>query len=403
MAWNVSIGGSDITGYCQEIKWRPRLSRPASCTVRFPAHLFSGISPGVSELQLSSGGLLFSGPCWYPQDDGDENATYTEVTAYDHLIYLNKRLCKTPADWPDNDWPEVSPPTEPGPCNLADPSKVLTDFVTAPEILAAFINATNDCDPGGYQLSVASAAGGGADMTGVPADWPMNLLDMAEMLLSTGQLNILVNPGSGSSSLTLTNGGVVNDLSGSVVLQYGTGAFNSRGANRTRDMEEVTNALWYLLGPKRPFYDGDISHWAGSITPTAPHRDDPENPDDEEDDWPGDLVARWEGSRGTYGYMQEIQVHDTAEDEQVNARPLFEEMYANEAYLRAVPRTFTGIRPNRFTSAPSFRPGDLIGVQAGSMLGGGYSGSVLVYEYEVTVDADGIAEFTDMLTSADSL
>ena len=402
MAWSVDIDGTDITSLCQNITWHPKLSRPASLSVRVPGHLVS-VTNGVSEMHLSNGGLLFSGPVWMPEDQGDADATYTVITAYDHLIYLNKRMCKTPADWPDNSFPVVPPdPTaEPGPCNLADPSKVLADFVTAPEILGAFIQATNDCDAP-WNITVGSAAAGGPDMTGVPADWPMNIQQFADMLLDTGQLNILVSPGFGSSAVQLTNGGIVNDLTGAVSLDYGTGNFNSQAATKTSDMEDVINALWYLLGPKRPWYAGDVSHWAGSITPTAPNAGPDGDGGIPGDPWPPGLVARWMGSRGIYGYMQEIQVHDTKEDEQITARPLFEEMFANEAYLRAVPRLFTGITPERaYGSAPTFGVGDLISVSAGSQLGGGYSGSVLVYEFEISVDADGVAEYTQLVASPD--
>src|SRR4029079_10065770 len=121
MAWSVDIDGTDITSLCQNITWHPKLSRPASLSVRVPGHLVS-VTNGVSEMHLSNGGLLFSGPVWMPEDQGDADATYTVITAYDHLIYLYKRMCKTPIDYPPND-----PPDEPGPCNLADPSKVLTD------------------------------------------------------------------------------------------------------------------------------------------------------------------------------------------------------------------------------------------------------------------------------------
>jgi len=410
--WSVDIDGTDITSLCQNITWHPKLSRPASLTVRVPGHLVS-VTNGVSEMHLTNGGLLFSGPVWMPEDQGDADATYTVITAYDHLIYLPKRMCKTPADWPDNNYPDVVPPTEPGPCNLADPVKVLTDYSTAPTILAAFINATNDCD-GAWKLTVGSVSGGGPDMTGAPADWPMTVQQMADNLLSTGWLYMVVNPGYGSSTVDLIGpsirGAPLRDMTGSVSLDYATGNFNSQAATKTSDMDEMTNALWYLLGPHRNWYTGDISHWAGSITPTAANAggdgeghlidgifvDNPGTP------WPPDLVARWMGSRATYGYMQDIQVHDTAEDEQTEARPYFEEMYANEAFLRAVPRLFAGITPERaYGSGPSFMPGDLISVNAGPQLGGGYSGAVLVYEYEISVDADGVAEYTQLVASPD--
>ena len=97
MAWTIEVDGTDITSICQQITWHPKLSRPASCVARFPANLFSATT-GVSQLRLYNGGLLFSGPVWYQQGDGAEDAAYTELTAYDHLIYLSKRMCKTPAD-----------------------------------------------------------------------------------------------------------------------------------------------------------------------------------------------------------------------------------------------------------------------------------------------------------------
>jgi hypothetical protein len=171
-------------------------------------------------------------------------------------------------------------------------------------------------------------------------------------------------------------------------------------------MEDVTNALWYLLGPRVHFYAGDISHWAGSITPTKKNSGyDGNKPEGEPgEDWPPTLVARWMGSRSTYGYMQEIQIHDEKEDEQTTVRPMFEALFAKEAYLRAVPRTFTDIKPERATgSAPLFGVGDLITVNAGSRLGGGFSGAILVYEFEIQIDADGVAEYTQITGSPDAL
>ena len=401
MTWTVDIDGTDITSLCQEIRWRPKLSRPASLVVRVPGHLVTA-DTGTSEMHLTNGGLLFSGPIWYQQNSGDPNTTYTEFTAYDHLIYMNKRMCKSGTGYgPVN---RFDMKEDPGPCNLADPTAVILDNITAPAILAAFIQATNDCD-GAWPITVGSVSAGGPDMTGFPADWPSNIQDMAETLLSSGQLNIIVNPGVGSSSVDLTNGGVENDLTGSVVIQYQTGAFNAQTAEKTVDMEQVINALWYLLGPKRPWNQQDIAHWAGSITPTAANAGaDGDDPDIPATPWPPELVARWMGSRATYGYMQEIQVHDEKEDEQITVRPLFEEMFANEAYLRAVPRTFVAIAPERAGgTSPTFFPGDQITVAAGSRLGGGYSGSLLVYEYEIAIDTDGVASYTDIVGSPDGL
>lgn len=399
MAWNVEVDGTDITAITQSIRWRPKLSRPASCVVRFPSNLFSA-QTGISQLRLTNGSLLFSGPVWYQQLEGAEDAAYTELTCYDHMIYLTKRLCKTPEAWPDFNFPEFNPPTEPGPCNLADPTKVITDFITATEIVAEFIQATIDCD-GSMPLSVNSPATGGPDMTGFPTNWPMSIADFINTAIGTGYLDVVLTPGYSSSSLDFYNGDYGTDRTGSVVFQYATGAFNARRANSTSDMEEVINALWYLLGPKTPWYTGDIQHWRGSITPSGPHDietwDHPTHP---WHPWPGALISRWMSSRSNYGYMQQIDIHDSKEDEN-DIRFLFELMYAREAYLRAVPRSFISMGPDRTTSAPPFGVGDLITTTAGSVLGGGTTGAQRVYEFEMTIDADGIGEFTDIVASAD--
>ena len=75
-------------------------------------------------------------------------------------------------------------------------------------------------------------------------------------------------------------------------------------------------------------------------------------------------------------------------------------MFANEAYIRAVPRTFATVRQDRTNGGPTFFPGDLISISAGAA-GGSFSGSERVYEYEIMGDADGVAEYTDLVTSAD--
>src|SRR5688572_21703382 len=175
MAFTVDIDGSSITNLCQSIRWRTRWSAPAALIVRVPARTVS-VTPGVSEMHLyDSGSLVFSGPVWYSQADGDPDSTYAEITAYDHLIYLGKRMCKTATG------------------NLITPVSVLEDEVTAPAILAAFIENANTYDStvpngGPMPLTVGSVAAGGVDLSAEPMAFPMSISDMREQLLSTGQL-----------------------------------------------------------------------------------------------------------------------------------------------------------------------------------------------------------------------
>ena len=77
-------------------------------------------------------------------------------------------------------------------------------------------------------------------MTGAPADWPMTVQQMADNLLSTGWLYMVVNPGYGSSTVDLIGpsirGAPLRDMTGSVSLDYATGNFNSQAATKTSDM-----------------------------------------------------------------------------------------------------------------------------------------------------------------------
>lgn len=384
--WNVAINGSSITSYCQSINWHPRWSRPATCVVRYPAHLFS-CEPG-SRLQLynPSGSLVFSGPVWNTHAEGGPNRTDAEITAYDDLIYMTKRLCKQRS-------------SDPAPYSLIEIWPTIKTAVTAPEIMAAFCeSAITDPNGSGLPWTIGSV-GSGPDVTGVPMQTPIMLDQMRQLLLGTGQLAINVTPSPNGSTLDFVR---PPQTPGSPVQTFGyqTGAFDSQQATIDKDMDDVINALWYLLGPRGPRAGIPINHWAGSITPTAanagPDGDGP-LPGDE---WPPELVSRFMGSRGTYGYMQEIKIFDTQEDEN-SIRNMYEEMWANEAWVRAVPRTFVGIKPERGV-VPGFTVGDFIGAAGGSRLHGGISGTLQVYEFEVEINVNGICAITEIVASADA-
>lgn len=358
------LDGSDITRYCQLIRWRPKLSRPAQASIRYPARAFSATA-GQQELTLTeAGSTLFIGDVHFPQYDGTADTAYAETTAYDHLIALKDRMVKT------------------GSGNLIDPTSSADD---APGIMAEYIDNTIVFDPGPYALTVGSVAGGGLDANvDSLMQYPMNLEQLRALLVATGLMDVFLVPGSGSSVVNLTNGEGGSDLSGSVSYEFDTGSHNAAVATLTVDMAKVVNALWYLLAPRI-----SQTQYKGSITPTAPHVGGT---------WPADLLADIAISRGLYNYRQEIQTKDEVGANTI--RPYYEARWASEAALRAFPRTFASVKPNRGIF-PAFRPGDLIHVAAGSSLNGGFSGSQRVYEFEVVTDADGINQVADLLTSAD--
>lgn len=390
--WNVDIDGNDITAYCQSINWHPRWSRPATLVVNAPGHLFTAGVGSEMHLYNASSQLVFSGPIWTIEPVGNPNRTDIQITAYDHLIYMIKRLCKQGL-------------ADPSPFNLIEIWPVIDSWVTTPEIMAAFVlnslDEPNALDPPSNPLpwEVGAIQGGGVDVTGVPRDAPMTLDRMRQMLLSTGQLAINVTPGIGQSVLDFvipptTVGGP------SQMFDYQTGLFNSQEASWTDDMDVIINALWYLLGPRGPRPGIPINHWGGSITPTAANAggdgvqgDLPGQP------WPPELVAKFLSSRATYGYFQEIRVFDENGDEQ-SIRNLYEEEWANEAWIRATPRRFVNIRPERGVE-PTFGVGDFVWMHAGNRLNGGVSGTLLVYEFEVEINVNGVVAITSIVASDD--
>ena len=386
MAFTAEIDGVDVTEWCQTIRWSPKFNLIDSAVIRVPGGS-TAYDEGVSRMAVYlNGSLVFCGPVWYTEAEGGTEAIYEEITAYDDRIYLSKLLCK----WDDGG----------SSYNLITPGQVILDNVTAPEILAAYIdNALTDPDAALYQpaghpssgpsaplpLALGTVDTGGADVTGLPMSFPMSIDRMRHLLTGTAQLDQILTPGLTTSTLDLLND-YNNDLSGSISLDYGIGAFNSQIATLTIDMKDVINALWYLLGPRIT-----KQRWGGSITPTAPHTGGI---------WPLALVTKIGNSRIALGYMQEVNVFDDEEDEQ-SIRELYEELWANEAWVRALPRTFASIRPHR-GYVPAFRVGDIIQVRAGAKLNGGFTGDQMVWAFDLSQDADGILSMDELITSADA-
>lgn len=359
----VDIDGTDISRYCLSKRWHPRLSRPADFIVRAQSRRVQ-FTPGVSELHVYDGStMIFSGLIAQPQADGNANGAYTQITAYDHLIALKDRMVKTALG------------------NLITPTFVETQ---APGMFAEIVANSKFFDPGPFPLDEGSVAGGGIEVWGALSNFPMKMEQMRQLLVATGQLDIFLVPGIGSSVFNLTNGDGGNDLSGSVVFEYDTGSHNARVVTWTVDVDQVVNALWYLLGPRLT-----RERWKGSITPTAPHKGGT---------WPAPLLSKIALSRSNYGYKQEIQTKD--EEGAYYLRPMYEAQWAAEANLRAEPITITSVLPNRGSTMPVFRPGDLIGVAAGSVINGGFSGAQRVYEMVVEEDPDGAIAVTDIVASA---
>lgn len=381
------LDGVEITEICQLTRWRPKLSRTSTGVVRFPSPELvvdlETTQPRLSIFENDGTSLLFAGNVWHVQPDGNPTSMYTEVTAYDDTIEFPRRIVKTAGG------------------NTINPGPVLTANVFGPAIFEAFMDNINSYDAtqpdgGPMRVTPGTVASGTVDLSALPMSFPMTLDQIRVLLVGTGLMDVMLNPGLSSSTVDLTNGDGGSDLTGSVSFEYDTGANNAVVASITVDLDEVINALWYFLGPRGPRPGPPKKkgipkdHWAGSITPTAPHIGGV---------WPPTLLARIAASRLLRGYSQEFQIFDDEEDEQA-IRPLFEAKWAREAWMRANPQKLATVKPER-GYFPEFRVGDLIAVAAGTRLNGGFSGDQRVYEFEVTTDHNGVDEVADLLTSAD--
>lgn len=389
MTLSARLDGTPITRYCQSIRWRPRFTDLHCAVIRFPGYFLSAL-PGQT-LEIQQDGLpIFNGGIWMPEASGEVDAAYVEATAWDWSISLRKRMCK-----------QGEIPGQPSdPDNMVDISPVIDHYKTAPEIAAHFVEAAltdplaEEFDPSGpfgptgpskaLPVVVGDVETGGVDLTGTPMAFPMTIDRMFQLLQSTGQLIVERVPGDGVTILNFRNP-YENDLSGSVVYSYGTGLHNAQNPTYTLDLDDLINALWYLVGRRRN--DG---RWPGSITPTAPNKTQ---------DWPEELLERISDSRIAWGYGQEVQILDDAGDENA-IREMFEERWANESWIRAVPREFASVVPQRGTQ-PNFAVGDTIGVAGGTTMNGGFSGAQRVYGFDLTQDADGVITWDDITTSAD--
>src|SRR3990167_10525310 len=98
------------------------------------------------------------------------------------------------------------------------------------------LQSQDDSDPargeGPLFLTLGTFAVGGVNLSGGPTDWPMTIAQVVSLLVSTGEVDVIIthtDPGGGiMGTVDVYNGNFGTDLSGSIVFQYGTGALNVR-------------------------------------------------------------------------------------------------------------------------------------------------------------------------------
>lgn len=409
MAATVYIDGANVTNVCITGSATRRLNRPSQATVTIPIQ--NAIGNVGSRLKILFNGTLFHhGMIQMIEDSADEDTGYTVYNSTDPMEILQWRPVRDGDD-------------SPTPGNFITPS-VLERKKTGPaimqEVLGASISAgagpPSDSE-GPLFMSLDGFAGGGTDLSGAPATWPMTIAELISVLSSTGELDVILTPidsGGNMASLKCYNGNYGTNRTGSVVFQFATGARNVRSIRQSVDLANTCNKLWYHLGPKVA-----DNRFQANIQGSDPCLNDPSYKYSI-----GAILSRRASSQGSYGVRMDIQQFDVNEldnekdytdagppfpnfcvandfTQQDPTRILYRKQWMTESWIRGIPRTLVHVTPRREMQIGGFDIGDIVSVQAGSEFRGGFSGAQRVYEYTISWDNDGVLALGEIQTSAD--
>lgn len=381
----VWIDGVDVTNLCVEASSTRRLNRPSDASVRLP--LDAAIGGAGSKLKIAfdefdgvdgyEDGLHFHGFVLMCETSADEDVGYVTYNATDIMEMWQWR----PFRDVDGDYTMPS---------------LIQDFPNAPTIIEQMIlnseDATASADQGVPDgplfLEMGQFPLFGASMEGAPVDWPMSMAEIATLLCSTGELDIVIHARDSAGNMgriDTYHGDYGTDRRGEVIFEHATGARNIRFIRHTEDMSNMVNKLRYLLGPRvgtKGDPDGD-QHWAASVDGLFPAA--------------AATVARQDASRGMFGTRFDIHVWDNDES---NALLLWRYLWNIEAWLRAWPMRMTHITPIRGAAEiGTFDIGDLVAVDAPLVV----DRPTPTVDYDIEGDVQRIYAYTISWTGDDSV
>ncbi len=400
----VTLDGTDVTQFCVAGTWTRRLNRPSTAQIRCNMEVVNAPVGSLLKIEALVGTtweIVHHGRVLLCETDTGEDTGYTVYNSTDPMELWQ--------------WRPVRDDT----CDFSDPT-IINDYLTGPLIMEAALENTVYCGSGNQDdtegaifLDMGTFAGGGAHLTGAPTDWPMTIAELASLLISTGELDLVITPtdpgGDVMGTIDGYNGDYGTDLSGSIVFSYGMGDFNVRRLRWNQDMTTMVNKLWYYGGPKvaTAADPAAVQHWCYNVQGDDPLLAFPPGgklspPASSTNNQLGVLRVN---SESAYGVRMDIQIFDAYDDCMgvgTVGRDLFRRRWQQESWLRAQPREIIHVTPTRETEIGTFDIGDLVGVEAVSAVRGGFSGAQRVYEYTVSWDGDGVLELAELQTSADN-
>ncbi len=400
-------GDVDVTSECLEASFTRRLNGIDTATARLPMKGFIGTSGAYVKMYLEND-ILGTTPILYHHGrvlnmevTGQEDTGYVVINSSGPLELWKQR----PVRDDDGDFSKPS---------------IIETYQFAPQIVQAMFNNSEclgaltppaDCE-GTLRMFINSVAGGTEDLSGAPTDWPMTMAELANLLVSTGQLDIVVTPveftgpDNDYGQLDLYNGDYGQDLQTAVRFQYGTGLRNVRAFRWNQDFSQGCNKLWYYLGPRVETADdpaGD-QHWRANIT-----GDDPllAYPPGGALSPPASALANIIGttrffSQRYWDVRMDIRIYDARGDEATVGRELYRRLWQEEQYLRCSPVSLVHVTPTRDTDIGAFDIGDIVGVELVSDVAGGISGGQRVYQYTVSWDTDSVPALSELQVSSDA-
>ncbi len=404
----VSLDGVDFSGCALEGEVTRRLNRPAQARIKIPMDCAAGCGGPGSRLKISFDGgdsIFFHGMVQDWELDGDEDFGYITMNAEDPMELWAHR-------------PARDGPTTADPGDMSKPAMFKgTDFTpTGPAIIEQCFLASENVAlipskaEGPLFLDLGSVATGGVILDADPTDWPMQISEVVNLIVSTGETDVVITPtdpgGGVMGTLDIFNGNYGQDLTGSVVFEYGTGALNVKALRWNQDLSGVCNKLWYYMGPRVLTAEdaaGD-QHWCFNV-----QGDDPGLPGYPSSDPYAAVITCRDASRSTYGVRMDVQIFDgksekcdpAADPTIATERELYRRLWIAESWARCNPRTLVHITPTADTYIGAFDIGDLVGVTIGSGICGGTSGAQRVYQYTISWDADGPFQLSELQTSSD--
>lgn len=416
---------ADISGISLQKTFIRQLNGPTSFAVTVPARSsllttiagdgYPNLNHGNRKLVVWEDGdpstdvPIFHGRIFNVERAGDENDIQVTVTAQDPRMELGYEADQRAGRWVRDSVYEFVEPVFNSGGAISGPDLIqqiltycqgdpTTDPITGEGPLPI------DIVSGTWDISTPPAL----DVSPVDsAVWPVMVGDFINQLIATDAVDFDIKPCRPGAGLNLSSSaddyimGVASseskmgtDRSATVHFDFWAGNHNAKGARLLDDFATQCDRLWYFMGPRL-----DLQHWRGDITPNGAANVDLLTAVDA-------AAAKYGGPNTLKGYNAWIRIFDSLGTE-TTARPLYEALYRAEIKWRMEPRRLLYITPNPDTAA-LFEPPqdydvfDLVQIKTGSDFGVVLDEKQRVHGYTKTWTAEGVAEVSELLTSADA-